>query len=429
MNHTQESGTVSIIASLMLVLTVAYIVLYEPFHFVRMVPSVVRILVEFFLLFILLLLWMLKFKPMLVPVSFLIFPLLVLWLFLAGETRTSNAAGEGWFPGFITKIIFLILGMNVLGHYPALVRVLARAWVFVWIFTGIQVILSSIGYHLGIIPFTLEGDWQNGIMEYYYNPLFGQLDFRRWHDMDIPQFAGFLMEPLFLGLFAGLNILAAPYLAPKRYRKIFRYLSYVTGLLSLSVAFYLFFFSYTIYNVIKKHSSHGKLISFVVLVFVGGVVSWMVLVNMGVGEASSLGNRAMRIAIALKALTHSTTHGLLFGTYHYSQTVGEKWSASCGILSFLLQRGLIIFIPVMILFYKYSKRDHLIAAYLFYYSLLLEYFWWPAFIIFLIVFNCNKLENPATAPSADGAVAPELLNAVYGATPSSRTSLSMQPLK
>lgn len=382
----------------------AYIVLYEPFIFVRDVPSAVRILIEFSFLFILLLLWLSKAKPRFIPYSFLIIPLLLLWLFLADETRSVNGPGGGWFPGFITKIIFLIFGVIALKPYPTLVKALARVWAFVWVFIGVQVTLAAIGYALGIIHFTLEGDWKLGIMEYYYNPIFGQLDSRGFKGATLPQFSGFLMEPLFLGLFAGLNVLTASILVSKKYQKLFRILSYVTGLLSGSVSFLLFFCSFAAYKFVGKYSSRGKLISFFVLAVVGLAVSWFMLVDLGIGEASSFGVRAVRISIALNALMHSSLHGLLFGTYNYSQLVGEQMSASCGILSFLLQRGVILFIPVMYLLFKYAKKDHYVLAYLFYYALLLEYFWWPAFVVYLVVFYC--LSSQAEGVVADQETSP-----------------------
>lgn len=388
MNSAQEVNTTTIIAALMAVLFVAYTVLYEPFHFVAMVPPVVRILVEFSLLCILFFLWLSRTQPGCMPKSFLIFPVLVIWLLCAGETRTVNGPGEGWFPGFITKIIFLVLGVNALKYYPALVRVLARAWVLVWTFTGIQIVIAFLGFSLGIIHFSLQGDWRFALPEYYYNPIFGHLDFRGFKGIDLPQFSGFLMEPLFLGLFSGLNILTASYLVARKHQKWFKSLSCVTGLLSGSIAFLLFFSSFAVYKIVRKYSTHSRLISFLALAVVGFAVSWAILVSMGVGEASSFGSRALRISIALTALSHSTLQGLLFGTYNYSQSVGEKMSASCGFLSFLLQRGIILYVPVMCLFYRYARKDHFVLAYLVYYALLLEYFWWPAFVVYLVLYCC-----------------------------------------
>lgn len=390
MTPASKITTHSMIAALVIPLTVAYIAFYEPFHFVHMVSPIIRILVEFSLLFVFALLWFSRFKPVFIPWGFFIIPLLLLWLFLAGETRTASGSGDGWLPGFVTKIMFLILGANALKYYPSLARVMAKAWVFVWVFTGIQVILSSIVYFLNIAHFSLEGDWRIGIMEYYYHPIFGQLDYRGFKGIYLAQFSGYLMEPLFLGLFAGLNILAAPSLVSKKYEKLFRGLSYITGILSGSFSFILFFCAFEVYCFVKKHSTHTRFVSLMVLGAVGVIVSWLFLVSLGAGEASSFGNRAMRISVAFNALMHYTPRGLLFGTYNYSQIVGERVSASCGVLSFLLQRGILLFVPVMCLFYKYAKKDRYVLAYLFYYSLLLEYFWWPAFVVFLLVFNYAK---------------------------------------
>ena len=144
--------------------------------------------------------------------------------------------------------------------------------------------------------------------------------------------------------------------------------------------------------------------SFFVLTIVGVLVSWIILMKLGLGADTSLNDRALRLAIGLSALLNSTAHALWFGNINYIQTVeGADRAVSVGLLTLLLTRGLIIFFLVLFLLYKYASRNALVVMFLFYYSLFLDYFFFPAFIVHLILFYClspqlkGMLEKPKIA--------------------------------
>ncbi len=378
------------------ILIVAYLLMYGPFLFVPFVMPALRIGLELLILMIFMVLWLLKSRPGFIPVSFLIFILLAFWLFNAGSALQTSEAGETGFPGFIPKIALLVLGVNALQYYPSLVKFLARAWALLWAVICIQILLAAVGYHLGLVDFPLKvSDWSSYNI-YFFNPIFGYL----FSKGSVPRFSGYVMEPIFLGLFLGLNILSASYFVSKRYVKKFRILNLIAGILSMSFTFYLFFGSLAAYTFVKKClSQNNRAVSFFALAAAGALTSWIVLFKMGLGKSSSLVDRVWRFYIGLNALLHSTTHALWFGNFDYVQAVNADRAASCGLLVLLLQKGLILFFPILYLFYRHAKRDFLVLAYLFYYSIWLEYFWWPSFIVYLVLFHClSNKPQPALQP-------------------------------
>lgn len=389
MDDTKKVGTYFFFAALI----VTYILMYEPFCFVQFVPSFLRILIELTILLILLFLWISESRPGFIPTNLLIFPLLVFWLLNADAALDVNSTGEHQFPGFITKIAVLTFGINALQYRPLLVKYLARAWALLWVLVCIQVMLASAGYYAGLIDFPLVDSGVDIVAETYFNRAFGYATFRTFFGLTFAKFSSYLLEPLFFGLFTGLNILTAHYFLPKHLAKRFNIINLIGGLLSGSITFLLFFCSLAAYNFFGKHlSQRNKVIASLFLIITGALVSWIILMKLGVGETSSLGDRVLRLTIAINTLMNSTTHSLWFGKFNYNE-IGDP-AASNGLLSLLLQKGLLLFFPILLLFYKYAKSNILVLAYLFYYSLAVEYFWWPAFIIYLILFYCLAKEVP-----------------------------------
>lgn len=401
-NDIAKVNFYSLVAFIFSGLVIAYVVMYEPFLFVALVDSTIRIGLEFLILYFLLLLWFSQNRWSLIPASFLLIPVILVWFIF------SNSLSA---PGLVTKLILLILGVKILPRHPTFIKFLARAWVFLWILISLQAILSAIGYYVGFVRFFDVDDYfpTQGIGYSYFNPLFGFATFRPYLGFDMTRVSGYLFEPLYLGVFSGLNIIGSRYLLPNKYAKAFSLLSLFAGLSSGSLAFFIFFASLglvTLFgkNYLRKIQENGR--SVLILLSFGVLFALVLMFYTGIGSASSLSDRIFRLGIGFDALRQSSISTLLFGNFNYSHLSGidmgvVNQGAANGFLTVLVQRGVLVFSILIGLLYKYSKRNKLLVVYLFYVAMLVEYFWWPAFIVYLILFYCLSTKGQPALSSRE----------------------------
>lgn len=372
-------------------LFVMYIFMYDPFCFVDVVRPSYRIGVEFFLLLIFLTLWVSKGQPGFIPADFLLIPIVLFWL-LFSESKVA--------PGMVSKLFLLIFGVHSLQKHPSLTKFLARVWVLVWTLVFIHITLAAIGKYCDFITFPpLDESFSFFTTSslHYFNLIFGY-NFHR--GFGLSQFTGFMVEPQFAGFMAGLNIIAAPYFLPINQAKKFRILSLIAGILSGSLSFIFFFISLGVLKVLtgKRFDQIRKRKSLILtFILVGGIISCIVLFWFGYAPNTSLSERVFRLSIGVNALKQINLNSLLFGNFYYGVTVHADRGIANGFLTVLVQRGLIPFSILTYLLFKYSRHNLLLTAYLFYTGMMVEYFWWPAFVFCLVLFYCRSSATQTTS--------------------------------
>lgn len=362
-----------------------YVALYNPFVSVSLIDPNLRIGVELFLIILFFLLWMSNTPFGFLPTNFILILIIGFWLLLSDSQES---------PGLVTKVVFLIFAAQTLRRSAKLLNLTRQVWVFFWVLISVQAILGAIGQYFGILSFSLWEELTDSSAR-YFNPYFGFSHSRNYFGIIFARVSSYMDEPQVLGLFSGLNVLGAPYLLHGGQEKKFRILSLIAGIASGSLSFLLFFLSLGVFRFLGNDSIQvarkNKMRLFLFL-FIGVIVSFVIMFYFGIAESSSsMGDRIFRLYIGVDALKQGNIYSWLFGNLNYQEAIGAKSAISNGLFTVLVQRGLIPLVILVYVLYKYSQRHFLLTVYLFYYAMFLEYFWYPAFMLYLALFYVLSL--------------------------------------
>lgn len=362
----------------------AYMVMPEPFSLVLILPPKLRIACEFLLFsfFLALFCTTLQLKEMITPVGMLCGA--SLWLIMSNPSLTATDGHST--PSLIAKLSVLILGASVVSRQRWILALLVRVWIVLWSLISLQTILSCIAFNFGWVPFSLKTD-------VFFHPLFGFVNPWNFFGVMVGKPMSYLLEPVALGFCLGLNgVSSMPGLDDKGSR-YFRLLNLLAGLCTGSMAFYLFFtllaLSRALHHVFNRLQSKDFVSRnrevLTVMALVVFAVTFLVLTR----ECTSIQDRLLRLAIGLDALFQTDWRSLFFGNLHYVAACGipgaECKTISSGFLTVLVQRGVPLFLFLGYLLYRYARDSVLLLSYLLFYGWVLQYFWWPVFIVFLIM--------------------------------------------
>lgn len=373
-----------ILSALFILLLLAYITLSEPFFGIAIANPKLRIAVEAALL-----LTFLSFFYATTHLSEMRRPIVGLlivaaWLVISNPTM-SGAHGHSP-PALIAKFAMLLLGAHAICNHRRLHQLCAWTWVAVWAVISLQTITSGLCYNLHLIDFGTSPFKSVG----FFHPILGFINTWNFFGFIYGKPMGYLLEPIALGFCLGLNIVVSPSFLKPSHAKWFKGINLIAGLCVGSTAFYLFFLLFGLYQLMHRHLATPLLVVIlgaIAAVFLGATI-----------EYTSLKDRAFRLAIGMDALMQSNWKSLLFGNMNYlsSNTIPntDLKTISSGFLTVLVQRGVPLLLFLCYLLHRYTRGNTVVLAYLLYYGLLLQYFWWPVAILFLVLLINNSGFGP-----------------------------------
>lgn len=369
-----------------------FVFLYPPFlpSVFTMEYKIIRLFLEGILLFCMAL-NLLRTNP---KIHVFLFSILCLYLtnVVLSSEQIENALS------YFNKFAFLLLLVALLQSNFRFAHALKKLWIWFWVYCSIIGIVGSLLVLTNLVNLTLYPGFENGA--YYYYPFIGNFCFKTTDLFRIPRYCGFMTEPILFGFFSGFNMLIAKNLIidPKQSKKFF-YLNLLAGLMTVSYAFMIFlmFFSLLRFRIIHRLVSHKVMI---VCCIVLGVISLSIFngipENMdGLLPYSSLSARIQRYLVSIDFLTNASFLTLIFGAGIVSFQDTIQGGASAGIFDVLASRGIILFGIWGYILHKYAKMVPGLFVYIVFYSLVIDYWHFPLFLVGLALITvCAKSRTP-----------------------------------
>lgn len=373
---------------------IVYALSYYPFITESYLPVSVRIGVEGFVLFLLVMI-NLRYQYLVDVVWFI--PVVLIFgctLLLEMDTFVNLVSS-------FNKLVFLILAIGLLNGNRSVLNTCIRIWIQLSYFLCIAAILAFVGYATGIIPFSpiSFGESVSGVEgSYYYlhNAMLGNLSPKILFGIELAQVAGFMYEGGMLGIFFGLNILVVrDWIDDPKKRKKFVRLNFIAGITTLSATFLLFF---SIYFLVKQTLGEKKLkigVKTLAFLFLGVLLIALILVS-GYFEQTSGGHRLIRMAMYFSVIENGTWLTLLFGN-GVGITLGKfEIGIDSGWIAILVERGAIMLAFIVSLYAIHIRHNRWLMFYVFYVNFAFNLFWNPWFLLVVAMsYACFKHKNSA----------------------------------
>lgn len=385
-SHKTKALSLCMFVSCMLLV---YVLNYNPFITETYMPSAVRIVIEGF---VLILLVMINLRYRYLADIIWLFPIFLIFsciLLLDIDTYLKLISS-------FNKFIFLVLTIGMLCGNSKVLNVLIKIWVLLWYFLCVMAILAVVGYATKTISFS-PMNLSEGSYYYLSNPLIGNLSPKTLFGFDFVQVTGFIYEGGLLGVFLGLNILAArDWIDDSKKQKRFIQLNFIAGIITLSTTFFLFF---GIYLLAKQVFGEKKLkISIKVFVFLSLSTLFIItLIGLNYFEQTSA---IARLDNLIRILDFFFENGswstFLFGNgLGITITVFEQ-GVVAGWIAILVERGAIMLILIVTFYTIHTKHNPWLMLFVFYANFAFNLFWAPSFLLVVAMsYACNKHKKSA----------------------------------
>lgn len=373
---------------------IVYTLSYYPFITQSYLSAAVRIGIEGFVLFLLVMI-NLRYKY-LADVAWFIPVVLIFGCVLLFEMDAFVKLISSF-----NKFLFLILAIGLLNGNRNVLNICIKIWLRLSYFLCIAAILAFVGHATGTIPFSPInfGESVSGVEgSYYYlhNAMLGNLSPKILFGVDeLAQVAGFMYEGGMLGIFFGLNILVArDWIGDPKKRKTFARLNFIAGLTTLSTTFILFF---SIYFLAKQTLGEKKLkigVKTLAFLFLGVLLVALILVS-GYLEQTSGGHRLSRMVMYLGVIENGTWLTLLFGNGVGITLDKFEIGIDSGWIAILVERGAIMLAFIVSLYVTHTRHNRWLMFYVFYVNFAFNVFWSPSFLLVVAMsYACFKHKSP-----------------------------------
>lgn len=362
------------------VLIFAYTIFYPPFFSISDVDEI-RILLEAIVLICLAARTvrhgMIKLPTLLVTAILLV---LFVSCFVSDNPRTIISS--------FNKIAFFLLFAKFLKENKLLSEQCRILWVLLWTVFSVLAFLLAMVFYFKL----LQGRVVNsGDYEYLSFSVLGMVGLREMFGFELGRVVGYMCEPSLLAYFFGFNVFFAQYLVKYRInRNFFIFINLVGGMLTFSITFYFLVIAIFMYKMIfhkrVKNPATG-LIFFAVILFILSNT----LMNK-INSFSSMEDRAERFNKGVSGLKNSGAKSILLGSgiggareFSEGPGVNKGKGISNGFLNLLAERGLLLLIFMVGMFYKYVKYDILSFIYVMAYNSINDVLWFPIFYLGLAI--------------------------------------------
>ena len=376
-----------------------YALSYHPFITESYLPVPIRIGIEGFVLYLLVMI-NIRYQYLVDVIWFI--PIIMIFgcvLLLEMDTFVKLISS-------FNKLVLLILAIGLLIRNRRVLNTCIKIWILLSYFLCVAAILAFVGYNTGIIPFSpLDfGESINGVPgSYYYmhNAILGNLRSRQLLGLEFGRATGFMYEEIFFSFFLGFNILVArDWIDDPKKRKRFVRLNLITGITAFSTTFFLFFSLYFLVKKIlggKKMTIGVKTFAFLFL----GVLSIGLILSSNYFGQTSASVRLDRMNMYFSIIENSTWLTLLLGNGVGIAGVKLGIGFDSGWIAILVERGVIMLVFMVSLVVKCTKHNRWLMFYIFYFNFALDVFWYPLFLLLIAMsYACfNHKRKQSVVPS------------------------------
>lgn len=368
---------------------IVYALSYYPFITESYLPVSVRIGVEGFVLFLLVMI-NLRYQYLVDVVWFI--PVVLIFgctLLLEMDTFVKLISS-------FNKLVFLILAIGLLNGNRSVLNTCIRIWIQLSYFLCIAAILAFVGNATGIISFSPMnfGESIGGVQgSYYYlhNTMLANLSPKTLFGIELAQVTGFMYEGGLLGNFFGLNILVArDWINDSKKRKRFIQLNLIAGITTLSTTFFLFFSFYLLAKRAlgeKKLKIGVKTFAFLLL----GVLLIVLILGSDYFGQTSASVRLSNMALQFSVIENSTWLTFMFGNGVGITLDKFEIGIDSGWIAILVERGAIMLAFIVSLYVIHAKHNRWLMFYICYANFAFNLFWSPSFLLVVAMsYACYK---------------------------------------
>lgn len=363
----------------LVLLCLIYVLSFQPFQFYGYfgLPDFVRLLIEGITILFLITFSLYRMRRKFI-LWFLIFSAVFTFSFYVIPIDESK-----YFLSIYNKIIFSVFFLNMFFSFLFFRQFILQAWIaFGWLLIVYSVI-AVIGYYSKIFSFiNLNNATALGFGDYgyYFNSFLGnilQKKFSLMPGFTLPRYSWWVAEPGQYSYIFAFNIWIAQYLNMKN-RKTFLLGNTFAGVFTLSGTFFVFLGIQTIcYFVLKARSSFRYISGFFILICFS--FFFLFLPMRIVGTFTSVGDRIDRFNNWQELFMSGDIPELIFGHGVFALSRFSGYASSSGILTILLERGLILFIPLIIYIFINTYKNIEFLLLIIIYLLAFDFVGWPIF--------------------------------------------------
>jgi hypothetical protein len=356
-----------------------YAMVYPPFIFESYTPTMVRISIEGFALFLLVIVFMNK-RYVVTNYTWLFFysaafgAVLISGMDLFEKTVSA-----------LNKVLFLMLAVGIFFGNKRVLDKCISVWIKLWFVLAALAILTFIAYHSRLLPFShLDlseslGAGPSSSFTYVYNPFLGYLIPRSFFGLELARVTGFMYEGGLLGFFCGFNILiASDWIHDKRRARRFLLINLFAGISTFSITLLIFLAGYFISNWLISVGRKRFGLDLFLLVLVGALLGLLLLVPYVIAlllDWTSSAERFETYSLNLELIQNNDWAKWLFGNGVGLGGVDSGW------IALLIQRGLIMLILVSYIFVEYTKHNRWLTLYVVFYHFAFNLFWDPILLL------------------------------------------------
>lgn len=281
------------------------------------------------------------------------------------------------------KLALLILLPVLFKEVRVLAHFFKKAWVVFWTYNSIAGIL---GFCLFMSKISMPQILDNQISyHYYYYDFLGSYLLKTINGVVFPRYTNFFIEPIILGLFFGLNLIIKDKLIKNvKKRNVFFILNLIAGFLTLSYAyaFFVLIFAFLKSSILKNIFTRKYItVISLFLIFISIAQLPSVPNSENILPYSSLLERLQQIERSLSFLSFSPISKIFFGSGVMFFQNKINGGASAGFFDFLGAWGVVLLIFWSAVIYQNVKKMPGLFSYLLLYTLVLNYWHFPFFIL------------------------------------------------
>ena len=374
--YLNKKKSISKSAILITGLIFLYALLSDPFIFFIFVPSPIRMLV--LLIPMVLVLYALTIKSELKYKAMVFIFLSIVLMY-----SLKNLDLSGTIIKYSVQFLFLI-SLFIYTKKTEINRKMLQAWFWFWIYVSLCVIFSFFIFKSNLMTFPPKFlSETSGNTDYYYShiPLIGNFVNYSFLGFQVPKSSWYVFEPGMIAYFFGFNVLLSSYLSYYKVSSsnilIFKYVNMLGGFFTFSSTFILFLVGYVVYLSFRWLKSNTLKM---IIIFLGVLLIYYAIyyvINGGLLEFTSFGNRSNRTLFGLKMISQSNIFDLLFGAGLGSPIEQYGAGLSSGLLSIFVEQGLVFLIFTLVIIFLMLRGKLDLFMFIIFYLLAFNPIYYP----------------------------------------------------
>ena len=363
-----------------------FMLLYTPFIFGHFVNPIARLFAEGALICVLASNSVARLRVLNELLLIIPYALIVALIVIFGPTSFVELLSQ------FNKFLILLLVIDLFVKERFSLESFKKAWINISIILAGLTLVTFVTFHLNLADFSAYdlaqesgGGFQNS---YYYlnGGLLGNVSPATFMGLKIGRVAGFLLEPSYLAVLFGFNIiLSREWLGDTAKSRQFVLLNLCAAVCTFSTSFFLFFVGYFAFSLSRRSSkaSLAHRIFFIAFGFFLFAIFSAAISATAYLDQTSLSIRIQNFLALADSFTSNTLNTLLFGNgisftlEKYGFGIDSSWVA------LLLERGLFLSLFLVSVFYFFTRHNTWLMFYVGYINLALPALFWPVLLVLI----------------------------------------------